>query len=246
VSNPVLILTHNGIDFTKRCVKSVLAQDAPTSIVLFDNGSKDGTIEWAKSELPKGTPILQVPENLGVSFGWNSGLKYLFESENAPCVLVLNNDVIIPPWFLRELAACGMLYDHCEFVTGVAVDSMEAIQTPPQFQPPNPHPDFSAFLIGRSVWEKVGPFSEDLWSWCSDCDYHVRAHRLGIHFYKANVPFYHVRSRTIELAPPKEKRTLELQADVDRLNFSEKWKTEVGSPQYADLFAEEAFGIDLD
>jgi GT2 family glycosyltransferase len=239
--NPILILTHDNLEYTKRCVESVLTQDIPTSIVLFDNGSKDGTVEWAKTELPKGTLIIQVPENLGVSYGWNAGLDLLFKDNGAEHVLVLGNDTVIPKSFYSSLLSYNL-----PFVTGVAVDNMEQLNALSERSEPVPYPDFSAFLTKREVWEKVGSFSSDLVSWCSDCDFHVRAFRLGIQLWKVNERFFHVRSRTIELANPREKRTLELQADVDRMTFASIWKAEVGSPQYAELFSEDAFGIDLD
>ena len=69
---------------------------------------------------------------------------------------------------------------------------------------------------------------------------------MGISLVQANLPFYHVRSRTIELAPPKEHRQLQMQADADRLQFREKWHCDVWSKEYAELFCDASFGIDLD
>jgi len=44
--NPVLILTHNCLDLTKRCVESIRAQDIDITLQVIDNGSTDGTEEW--------------------------------------------------------------------------------------------------------------------------------------------------------------------------------------------------------
>ena len=46
VNNPVLILSYNALPLLKRCVESVRNQDAPTQIVVLDNGSSDGSREW--------------------------------------------------------------------------------------------------------------------------------------------------------------------------------------------------------
>ena len=238
MTNPVLILTHNNLDLTRRCVESVLAQDIETQIQILDNASTDGMDHWIK---PMGVlPVIYCKENLGVSKGWNDGLTDLFSEPSRDHVLVIGNDTVLPSWFYSTLLS----YD-LPFVSGVAVDNMEQIVSLPERTEPVPNPDFSAWLIKRSVWEKVGPFSDAMVSWASDCDFHVRAHRLGINLLKVNVPFYHVHSRTIELAPTREKRMLEMQADSDRMTFSEIWKCRVGSPQYAELFSEESFGIDL-
>jgi GT2 family glycosyltransferase len=247
--NPVLILTHNGIAFTERCVDSLRRQDIPVIIYTVDNGSTDGTREWM--EKSNDIKWCRLDHNAGVSFGWNDGLGRIFGTDRLfnyegridifEHCLVIGNDTVLPNFFYRELLSYNL-----PFVTGVAVDSMKQAEILPEHSEPVPNPDFSAFLIRRECWEKVGPFDERMVSWCSDCDYHVRAHRMGIPLMKVNVPFYHLRSRTIELAPPREKRMLEMQADADRLTFFEKWKARVGSPQYADLFSPDAFGIDLD
>ena len=235
--NYVLVLSHNNRTLTERCIASIQHQDIPTWIYLIDNDSSDQTYEWSKT-VGNIVPVQFQPQ-IGVSRGWNHGLKTLFEAEEVEHVLVVGNDVVLAPWTYRELLSYNV-----PFVSGVAVESMDQIATLPERGELISHPDFSCFLIKREVWETVGTFDENLWGWCSDCDLHVRAHRMGIPFYKANVPFYHIRSRTIELAPPKEKRQLEMQADADRLEFERKWKVAVGSPRYADLFAPEAFGID--
>lgn len=247
--NPVLVLTHNNLDFTKRCVESVKAQDVPTFLFVFDNGSTDGTQEWLESNKIAG---IGLNYNSGVSFGWNKTLSVMFDGLNgntevfengktADHVLVIGNDTILPSWFYSTLLAFDV-----PFVSGVAVENMGQIACPTGDGELTMHPDFSAWLIRKSVWEKVGKFDESMWGWCSDCDYHYRAHRMGIPLYKSNTPFFHVRSRTIELAPAREKRMLEMQADADRLQFYSKWKARVGSPQYQDLFSPDAFGVDSD
>jgi GT2 family glycosyltransferase len=236
--NPILVLTHNNLEYTKRCVASALNQDIDTWVQAIDNDSSDGSYEWLKGST---LGALQFSPQIGVSAGWNVGLNNLFHNEGAEHVLVIGNDTVLPKFFYRELLSYNL-----PFVTGVAVDDVEQSLILPDRSDPVPNPDFSAFLIRRDCWEKVGPFDERLWGWCSDNDFHVRAHRLGIPLWKANVRYFHVRSRTIELAPTREKRALEMQADADRLTFYEIWKAHVGSPQYRELFSPEAFGIDAD
>ena len=48
--NPVLILTHNCLELTKKCVESAKAQDIETVEFFFvDNASTDGTFDWIGS-----------------------------------------------------------------------------------------------------------------------------------------------------------------------------------------------------
>lgn len=228
--NPVLILTHNNLALTQKCIASAYAQDVHehTWVHAVDNDSTDGTWEFLKESTIG--PVRFSPQ-IGVSAGWNVGLNFLFDCEGADHVLVLGNDTIIPRWFYSELLS----YD-VPFVTGTAVDDIDALAIKPPRVPLVPHPDFSAMLIRREAWDKIGRFDESLVSWASDCDFHLRGHRLGVGMYKAYVPFFHRRSSTITNAPSKEKRILELQADADRETFYEKYQCYPGDAKYADLF----------
>ena len=74
--NPVLILAHNCLELTKRCVESVRKQNAHCMIEIVDNGSTDGTADWLTQEKINAT---HYKENLGVSKGWNDGLRWFFQ-----------------------------------------------------------------------------------------------------------------------------------------------------------------------
>lgn len=226
--NPVLILTHNCLELTKKCVASVRAQDIDTRIHIVDNGSLDGTPLFCLGE--KYIHLSACGENKGVSYGWNRYIQYNFD-KGAEHILVLNNDTIIPPWFYSKL----LTYD-APFITGVSVDSMDAIAQPSQWSQPAESPDFSAFLIRRDCWKKVGTFDEAMVHYASDLDYHVRAHQLGIPLLNSGVPFYHERSSTLRLASPEDRVAIEARAEADRETFRLKYGTKPGQPGYEELF----------
>lgn len=231
-SNPVLILAHNCLELTKKCVASVLAQDIPTTVMIFDNGSTDETFKWAQNNLPKDSPIIHVPDNLGVSFGWNTGLRHLFANEKCNHVLSLNNDVILSKTCYNQLLFCNV-----PFVSGSETTDLADLDKEWPSLPLGGGPQFSAFLIRRDAWDKIGPFEERMVSWAGDCDYHIRAHRLGIPLQCSPVRYYHERSSTIKTAFPKERRQLELQADADREVFKEIYGCYPGDPVgYSALF----------
>ena len=48
---PVLLLTHNCLELTKRCITSIRAQDVPFVLFVIDNGSTDRTQEWAQENV---------------------------------------------------------------------------------------------------------------------------------------------------------------------------------------------------
>jgi GT2 family glycosyltransferase len=244
--NPVLILTHNNLELTKRCVDSVRNQDIASVVYVVDNGSTDGTARWLKDD----NAVWSLhPMNMGVSFGWNDGLGRIFSTDQVYTsyenltfhhCLVVGNDTVLAPWTYRELLS----YD-VPFVTGVAVDQMAQISEPPTTRPElTDNPDFSCFLIRRECWEKVGPFDEGMKHYSSDQDFHIRAHRLGIRLCKASVPYYHERSSTIRLASPEERLEIEAQANKDREYLRQKWGVSAGGPDYEALFRPETFGCE--
>ena len=183
--NPVLVLTHNGLEMNKVCVTSALNQDIPTWVYLVDNDSQDHTYEWAKT-VENIVPVQFSPQ-IGVSGGWNHGLKTLFECEGAEHVLVVNSDVVLPRWFYSSLLS----YDG-PFISGVSVDNMDTIANPEPRKELGPCPDFSAFMLA-DVLETVGPFDETMSLYAQDLDRHIRSHRAGVPLMNAGVPFYHER-----------------------------------------------------
>src|SRR5580698_1956924 len=117
--NPVLVLSYNGLPLLKKCVESVRKQDVPARIYVWDNGSTDGSRGWLESQVEnENFGWNGHKNNLGVSRGWNEGLNYLFVHLGYPHVLVLNQDLIIGPSFLRELLAFDV-----PFVTGFPVST---------------------------------------------------------------------------------------------------------------------------
>lgn len=225
MSHAVLILARNNLILTQRTIESVQAQDVPTEIFVVDNDSTDGTSSWL-SEINIQHALFR--PQLGVSAGWNYGLQYLFRLHDH--VLVLNNDVVLPYWFYRFLLA----YEPYPFITGVAVDKMPT--EPSEAMPVTPNPDFSAFLIRKSAWDAIGEFDADMKYYCSDCSYHVRGHRLGIPMGKANIPYLHERSSTMNLASPEERAAIQKQADCDRQVFRDIYGCVPGEAAYDDLF----------
>ena len=235
--NPVLVLTHNNLSLTQKCVDSIDQQDIDTWVHAVDNDSTDYTWQWLKDHTI--APVQFSPQ-IGVSGGWNTGLKWLFESEDAEHVLVVNNDVILATFFYRELLAYNL-----PFVSGRETTNLADLDKPFEQGSLGGGPQFSAFLIQKSAWNTIGEFDTAMVSWASDIDYHLRAHRLGTELHSAPVIYYHERSSTINKANPREKRALEMQADGDRLAFAEKWGFAVGSPEHHAAFSPEFFGIDV-
>ena len=237
--NPVLILARNNLELTKKALASIQAQDIPTDILLIDNDSTDGTLNWAQDNL---SHVVCFRPQLGVSAGWNWGLSYIFGDPGNNHCLVINNDVELPPWFYSTLLQWfhyirgpELSPEDVGFITGSSTDSRDLLR-PKEPHPPVPHPDFSAFLMNRNVWRALGPFDERMKYYAQDNDYHVRAYRAGIRMENSGVPFYHERSSTLNNAMPEERAEIQRQANADREVFKSLYGCMPWEPAYQELF----------
>jgi GT2 family glycosyltransferase len=99
-----LVLAYGEYDYTRECLRSLLALDPPADrILLVDNGSPDGTAERARAEFP-GVEVLALPENRFFAGGVNEGLKRALAA-GAGSVLLVNNDLVLERGALGALAA---------------------------------------------------------------------------------------------------------------------------------------------
>ncbi|EHP71199.1 putative glycosyltransferase [Metallosphaera yellowstonensis MK1] len=45
---PIIVVNYNGIELLKKYLDSVLQTQYPSKVVVVDNGSKDGSVEYLK------------------------------------------------------------------------------------------------------------------------------------------------------------------------------------------------------
>lgn len=95
----VIIPNYNGRHFLEDCLGALAVQSAGDFCTLVvDNGSSDGSLEYLKREWP-GTEVIALSENTGFCHAVNTGVK----AAKTPYVLLLNNDTVPEPDFVREL-----------------------------------------------------------------------------------------------------------------------------------------------
>lgn len=219
-----------GYEMTRRCVRSVLAQDIDVHLLAIDNGSTDGTGAYLRSLPVQRVTTITYNPAVSLHHAWNQALTLAFNASAAP-VLVINNDVVLRPDTFSLLEADGGL-----FVTGVGVGTMEQMGfmevTAANVPTRSPHPSFSCFLIRRECWERAGQFDEDFWVYCGDGDYHLRMDKAGIEAYSISVPFYHEISGTLKAVPRAQHEEICRRADADRATFVRKYGFAIGSPEY--------------
>lgn len=232
--NPVIMPVRNNLHLTKKAIESLRHQDIPVDIVVIDNASSDGTAQWLATQNDIYYVFNESPASVAAS--WNMGLKYFFIVMDCEYCLVVNNDVELMPQTYRYLLA-----DGGEFVTAVGArfipagdgvtDDTKALQE--VINNARPHPDFSCYLIRRTLYEKVGEFDENFKiAFCEDGDYDLRMNKAGYKPRCIGLPFLHHGSMTVKNSDPAEIRKILLQADENRKYFKQKWGFAMASPEY--------------
>jgi GT2 family glycosyltransferase/glycosyltransferase involved in cell wall biosynthesis len=98
----IIILNWNGKDLLAQGLPSVIeairVDHRPHEILLVDNGSSDGSVDFVRTGFPD-VRILSLPHNRGFAEGNNAGVR----AAKNDVVVLLNNDMIVDPGFLRPL-----------------------------------------------------------------------------------------------------------------------------------------------
>ncbi|HLX12583.1 MAG TPA: glycosyltransferase family 2 protein, partial [Bacteroidota bacterium] len=134
----VLILSYNGKYLLEDSLTSYLANDYENfEVVVIDNGSSDGTMEYVKSAFPS-VKTIRAEKNLGYSGGFNLGLKYAFEEVHSPYVLISNNDLRADSRVISELVKIMASDSMVGFVTGKVYyfDQPDTLQTVGKYEDP--------------------------------------------------------------------------------------------------------------
>lgn len=217
---------------TSACFESLVNQDIDggVTLVVIDNGSHDGVSHYLRSL--HDIVLMSYAKPRSLNYVWNKSLRWVFESQAQDHVLVVNNDTVLHPATYRLLLA-----DGGQFVTAVGQDKPVMLNDVDEAKlKSRPHPDFSCFMMRRGVWETVGGFDEEYYVYCSDAAYHLRMHQAGIDAVSLNIPFYHIASGTLKQTDDATREFICKKADEDRQVFRQRWKCDVGSPEYYDLF----------
>lgn len=94
----IVIVNWNGLAHLPTCLKSVMKANYPNShIIMVDNGSSDGSVEFVKISFPE-VEVVRNPANLGAVGGYNAGIAV----SKGKYVAILNNDVEVDPNWLTE------------------------------------------------------------------------------------------------------------------------------------------------
>ena len=102
----VVILSFNQREQTLLCLRHLLAlarSEGPFDVLLWDNGSIDGTAEVVRKTFPA-VRVHACSRNLGVAGGRNAATRMALEQFEPTLLLFLDNDIYVRDGFVSALA----------------------------------------------------------------------------------------------------------------------------------------------
>ena len=97
----IITVNFNGRVFLKNLFDSILSVDYPSEkiqIIMVDNASTDGSVEFVRREFPQ-VEIIALDGNKGYSGGNNEGFKH----SKGKYIVLVNNDCVVEKDWLREM-----------------------------------------------------------------------------------------------------------------------------------------------
>jgi GT2 family glycosyltransferase len=214
----VIIPNWNGRHLLAECLAALRAQTfRDFEIIVVDNGSGDGSIEWLAEQAPD-VSVIRNEANLGFAAANNQG----FRAARAPLLVALNNDALPEPEWLQVLIEtaehetwAGML--ACRIVRrdpagvidslGIEVDRMGVAWNRAWGRPTTDRlveqpsevfgPSGAAAVYRRALLDQIGLFDEDLFAYYEDVDLAWRAQWAGWRcWYVPGAIVHHIHSAT--------------------------------------------------
>lgn len=211
----VIIPNYNGKHFLKECFQSLKNQNHLFEVIVIDNDSQDGSVDYIQQEYPEFT-LMSNHRNLGFATAVNQGIN----ASSSEYILLLNNDVQLEPETISNLLKCiktdenifavssKMIQYHDRAKMDDAGDEYTILgwtrrvgygKSPDNYV--REREIFSACagaaMYRRSVFEEIGYFDENFFAYMEDVDISYRARIHGYNcFYCPEAVVYHVGSGT--------------------------------------------------
>lgn len=204
------LLTLNHLDWTKECLRT-LAKYTPGmlyDLVIFDNGSTDGTIEYLQENKYH---ILTCGENIGIPKARNLCMKTIENPGESDFFVPIHNDMFFAPFWLENLIIEIGKYPDCLMMGGAQI-----ICTEPGNWTDEQKEEIADFcredrtvranldprLIKKKCLDIVG-YWDELFSphECEDCDYNKRVEDAGYTYLGTNrsIVFHYFSGTRLDL-----------------------------------------------
>lgn len=251
----IVILTHNELAYTQCCIDSLFRNtDVPYELVLVDNGSTDGTVEYLRdlAATHKNVDVIENYDNLGFPKAANQGLR----AARGDHLLLLNNDTLVTTGWLRRLLDAL----HSEPDIGLAGPRTSWPESPQQIENAPDDPDdvehFAwqlrqtdsagcesvdelvgfCLLMRRAVIDSIGFLDESYGlGQCEDKDFCRRAAAAGFELRIAGDVYVHHFGHRTFLGAGIDSGELLME---NRRRFREKWPAQPAERVAADASSE--------
>ena len=180
----------------RTCLSSLYRQTMKDfEVILVDNDSLDDSVDYVRENFPK-VKIIQ-NKNTGFAAGNNLGVKHA----KGKYVFILNLDTELDKDCLKELVGCAqrnkdaaisckiLLFEKKNRIntTGMAFhylgygwcDNLERNEKTFSDEMEVTFPSGAAFLVERSIYNKMGGFDESYFFYCEDSDFGWRMRLRG-------------------------------------------------------------------
>lgn len=100
MSVSLIIPTFNGLSLLQKHLPTLLRAEgvAEAELVIADDGSADGTVEWLRANVPQARVVA-----LGANGGFSRACNAAIRASTGDVLVLLNNDVEVEPGFLCPL-----------------------------------------------------------------------------------------------------------------------------------------------
>jgi GT2 family glycosyltransferase len=196
----VVIPNWNGLASLGDCIDSLLKQTLKTTIIVVENGSIDGSLEFLKSTYPQ-VQLVVNKKNLGFAGGVNSGIRLAVE-KGTKFIALFNNDALADKKWLESLYdtinsnnELGIVTSKITTIDGSYLDSTGDFYTTWGLPYPRGRDEKElnkydndtvifaasggASIYRTSMLNEIGLFDEDFFAYYEDVDISFRAQLYG-------------------------------------------------------------------
>lgn len=208
----VIVINWRLKEETVECLRSVEQSSVQCRMIVVDNGSGDGSVEYIVQHCPQ-AEVIALPSNCGFAVACNQAIWLALRDATCEFIMLLNNDATIHPQAISELLRtaqanpeAGILgpkvyyrdrpdviwYAGARRRMLLASDTGRGHIDRGQFNQVR-QVDYvfgCALLIRRHVFEQIGVFDEQFFLYLEDLDFSLRVQRAG--FALLFVPHAHV------------------------------------------------------
>jgi hypothetical protein len=184
--------------------------------------------------------------NLCLAKSWSSGTQQAID-DGCDYIAIINDDILFAPYALDEMVdEFERSGDDVVLVSGCDVGAelpepgiIYTMSCDERERSISEHPHFSAFMVKKDIFEKVGTFDENfIPAYFEDNDFHYRIITLG---YKGvattKAPFYHYGSATINGADTNPVPSFVFEGNRDY--FVSKWGGTPGAETFKHPYNDE-------